>query len=157
MPAFSPTEGRELQTYVKDWVTLEEFETLMPGEDIVRYMCYEAVGPEHWTINIHPEEVLTWERDNAVQSIYVKSMFRNYQDQFEEKPERLAKTTRGYGEISPDAVLFLMKLHEMLNWPKDDFTPHIPLEDEELSKAIQLMVENGVTIHDLIKYPEEAS
>ena len=156
MPATSPNEGatseaRELKTYVKDWLTVEEFNYLMPEHDIVKFMCYEAVGPESWTINLHASDVLSCESRRAVQTIYVNAVRNVYLGKDQETPEKIEKIARGYGEISPDAVLFLMRLHEYLNDPEDNFeAPQAP-DEETLSKAVEMMINNDVALHHLTK------
>ena len=144
-----------LQTYIEDWVTIEEFEALKPGSDITKYMSYPSVGPEHWTIHITPDEVLNCERERAVQGIYINAILRKYLKQPEKSPDEMQKITRGYGEIGPDAVLFLMQLHEMINEPVDNFGPPAPLDDEMTLRAVDLMVQEGVTLPDLMKTTDQ--
>ena len=148
-----PDGKRELRTYIQDWMTLEEFESMKPGCDIVRYMSYEAVGPEHWTIHVTPDEVLNCERDRAIQGIYINAVLRKFLSQAEKEPDEIRKVTKGYDEIGPDAVLFLMQLHEMLNQPVDAFESPT-LEDETIIEAVSMMVQKEVTLHDLMKSEE---
>ena len=148
------SDGRPLKTYIHDWMTVQEFEALMPNQDIVRYMCYETVGPDSWTINIAPEEVLSCERDHAVQTLYVNEVLRVYVGRRDQTAADTNQMARGYGEISPDAMLFLMRLHEFLNPPTDNFDPPNTPNGDTLQKAVDLMLENGIKLHDLIKTPE---
>ena len=147
----NPVEGRQLNTYVKDWLTLDEFDSLMPGHDIVRFMAYEAVGPEGWTIHIHAEEVLSCERDRAMQTIFINAMRQEHLSKAHADPADIREMARGYGEISPDAVLFLMRLHEFMNEPEDNFQHPDPPDAETLAKADEMMTQNGVTMRDLMK------
>lgn len=145
--------GRKLNTYVHDWLNVREFEAMMPGWDIVQYMCYKSVGPNSWTINICPEEVLSCEREGAIQTLYVNEVFKVYVGIADSTREQVSQMARGYGEISPDAVLFLMRLHEFLHPPSDNLEEPTPLAGKTLQKAVDMMLENGINLHDLIKSP----
>ena len=146
-------EARELKTYVKDWLTVEEFKYLMPEVDIVNFMCYEAVGPDSWPINICAEDVLSCESRHAVQTTYINAVRQVYLGQQEQSPEQIEKIARHYGEISPDAVLFLMRLHEYLHHTEDNFEQPEEPDEATLSAAVGMMVQNEIGLHHLIKNP----
>ena len=152
-PAPNPVttaDGRQLKTHVHDWLTRKEFEALVPGGDLVKHLCYEAVGPEHYIILIGSEEVMSCERSNAVQSLYISDFLRARDGQGERSLEEAAGIARCYEDISPDAVLFLLKLHEQVNEPVDHFEPPQAMSGAALESAMALMAGEGVTIRDLV-------
>ena len=146
-----PDTDRSLDTYVHDWLTVEEFNRMMPGQNIIQYMSYEALGPDDWGVRITPDEVLSCERNRAAQTIFINAVRSHYLSQAELAPDDVSKIARDYDDISPATVLFLLHVMEILISPVDNFDPPPVLEGEELKKAVNLMVEQGVRYHDLLK------
>lgn len=144
-------DGRHLKTYVQDWLTREEFETLMPGQDMVKHLCYEAVGPEHYMVLIGSEEVLSCERTSAVQTRFVNEFLQTRSGHPPRTLDEAAEISLCYDDLTPDAVLFLLKLHETVNEPSDDFTPIMPMGEQKLAQAVSLMEQEGVSIRDLVR------
>ena len=127
-------------------MTPDEFrEAFGPDRNIVHQMAVQIEDLNGWTVNVYPSDVLACEGDHTMQTAMINAVLEQ-QGQPPLDEHQTHWDTKGWDDISPEAMLFLLNLHDHFPGPSE-------LDNE---RAISLMKDAGLCLQDFLKdTPEE--